>query len=122
MIYIYYLFWWMTSNPWGCAILMILAVLLGCCAMGVVDFAKKSKPLEPDHNDDIDLGETEDRIKEFLSSETTGEFNVSYFDGAFQIFMSPDQPIGDEELYKKLQSKFPRRVFGFHRTLHNVEA
>lgn len=111
------MFFEMLRSGWGCAVLIILATLVACCAMGIVDFARKAKPLAPESADD-DLADTQEKVRRFLTTEINGLFEVSHFDGAFQVFTTSDQPISNEELYKALQKKFPRRVFSFHRTLH----
>ena len=112
----FFFFYYLFGSPWGWLFLVVMIFLIGCCVMGVVDFKKKEKQLSPsldvDHTDEIQ------KIREFLGSELDGTYDVSYFDGAFQVFTTPNSELDDEMLYKKLRLRFPQHVFGIHRTLH----
>ena len=114
---LWYLYRYIFGTPLGWLFIVVLVFLLGCCVMGVVDFKSKKKPLAPE-SDGEELSREREEIIRFLEVEMQGSFEVSYFDGAFQIFTTPDTEITDEAIYKKLRTRFPQRGFGLHRTLH----
>lgn len=116
----YYLWYGVFSSPTGMFMLVLLLVLICGCVMGVVDFRGKKKPRDPEQKPDEQKREGKlTSIRNFLQDEVTGKFEVSYFDGAYQVFTTPDFELSNEELYRKLRMRFPQGVFSMHRTLNH---
>jgi hypothetical protein len=114
----YICFYWMTQSPWGILIGVVLVFLVGTGITGLVDFRKRKKL---PHSSQVAV-ETEDRdqrmqeISSYLKAEFAAEFEVSHFDGAYQVFAPADGAASDAELFRRLSLKFPATVFSVHHT------
>ena len=114
----YYLWYRFFYSPMGMFALVLLVLLVCGCVMGIVDFRSKKKPHVPTQgSDDQERDEKLNSIRHYLQEEVTGEFEVSYFDGAYQVFTTTDSELSNEELYRALRIRFPQGVFSMHRTL-----
>lgn len=116
--FFYYLWYSFLSSPLGMFALAVLMLLVCGCVMGVVDFrGKKKLRTEEAKPDDLDREDRLHSIRHFLEEEFGQEFEVSHFDGAYQVFTRADSELSNEDLYRKLRMRFPQGVFSMHRTL-----
>ena len=110
--------YWIGSSPWGALFFVIVVFLAGGAILGAVDFRKKKRQAELDLEDGPeDRLATLQSVREHLQNQVDGEFRVDHFDGAFQIFTTPNLPLSNEQLYHKVRLRFPSLVFAIHRSL-----
>lgn len=109
--------WWAASSPWGSLFVIIVVFLVGGAVLGAVDFRRKPQESEPEPDQDPSVRlATIQSVRDYIRTDFESSLRVDHFDGAFQIFATPELELSTEDLYQKLHKRFPSLVFMIHRS------